>query len=109
MAFRVDWTETARLDLQETVRYIAADDSRAARRFGDLIINRIEGIADFPFSARKVPEKNDENLREIILRPYRLVVEIDPNREVIHILRIWHSSRGTPEIHKPQQSEGGNA
>ena len=98
MAFRIDRTERAQLDLQETVRYIAVDDPVSAKRFGDLIIDRIEGIADFPFSARKIPEKDEENLREIILRPYRLVLEIDPDREVIYVLRIWHSSRGTPEI-----------
>jgi plasmid stabilization system protein ParE len=98
MAFRIDWTEVALSDLQETVRFIAGDNPQAAKRFGNLIVERIEGISTLPFSARMVPEKNDENIREIILRPYRLVLEIDSVRQVVHVLRIWHSSRGTPEI-----------
>ena len=98
MAFRIDWTETALSDLLETVRYIAEDNPEAAQRLGNLIVDRIEGIAEFPFSARKVPEENNENLRELILRPYRLVLEIDSNLEVVYVLRIWHSSRGTPII-----------
>ncbi len=98
MAFRIAWTEVALSDLQDTVRFIAEDDPQAARRFGNLIVERIEGITNFPLSARKVSEENDEKIREIILRPYRLVLEIDSDREVVYVLRIWHSLRGTPEI-----------
>ena len=98
MAFRIDRTETALSDLLEPVRYIAEDNPEAAQRFGNPIVDRIEGIAEFPFSARKVPEDNDENIRELILRPHRLVLEIDSNLQVVYVLRIWHSSRGTAII-----------
>ena len=59
MAFRIDWTETALSDLLETVRYIAEDNPEAARRFGNLIVDRIETIARFPFSAPLASDEDD--------------------------------------------------
>ncbi len=51
-----------------------------------------------PFANRSVPEKGEESIRESILKPYRIIYETDTDREVIHILRIWHAARGIPEI-----------
>ncbi|MBN1903115.1 type II toxin-antitoxin system RelE/ParE family toxin [Candidatus Sumerlaeota bacterium] len=44
------------------------------------------------------PGKNVDLIRELILNPYRLIYQIDQEMKIIHILRIWHSYRGTPEI-----------
>ncbi len=98
MAYDIVWTETANLDLKELVQYIAIDDSHAALHFGNLVINRIEAIANFPLTGRIVPEEKEENLREVILSTYRLVYEIDQAEQLLYVVRIWHSAKGVLEL-----------
>jgi len=98
MAFQIIWSHTAVEDLKGIVQYIALDDPDAAAKLADRIIHRIETASKLPFSNRLVPEKAEEPIREVILKPYRLIYHVDSNRNVIHILRIWHAARGIPEI-----------
>ena len=98
MAFQIIWTQTAAEDLKEIVQYIAIDNPDAAPKLAEHIIIRIESASILPFSNRSVPEKNEEFIRESILKPYRIIYQIDTDRDSLHILRIWHAARGIPEI-----------
>jgi toxin ParE1/3/4 len=98
MAFQLRWSKQAVEDLREIVQFISQDDPEAARSLAERIILRIEAAANFPFAYRPVPEKGDESIREIILKPYRLVYSIDTGNQLLHVVRIWHSARGTPKI-----------
>ena len=98
MAFQIIWSQTSVEDLKVIVQYIALDDPGAAANLADRIIQRIETASELPFSNRSVPEKAEESIREAILKPYRLIYQVDSNRSVVHILRIWHAARGIPEI-----------
>jgi len=55
-------------------------------------------LAQFPEIGRVVPEENDETIREIILRPYRIIYKVIGEKQTIAIARIWHGARGEPEI-----------
>jgi toxin ParE1/3/4 len=98
MAYRVVWSQTAVDDLRQIVEFIALDDAVAAANLADRVLNRIEQAAELPFSNRAVPEKSEETIREVILRPYRIVYQMDDQRDAIHILRIWHAARGVPDL-----------
>ena len=98
MAFQIIWSETASEDIKEIVRYIALDDPIAAANLADRILSRIEMAGNLPLSNRAVPEKNDKTVRESILKPYRLIYQVEDDRNAIHILRIWHASRGVPDL-----------
>jgi len=98
MAFKIIWSQTAVEDLKGIVQYIALDDPNAAANLAERIIQRIESASKLPFSNRAVPEKAEESIREAILKPYRLIYQVDSDRSVIHILRIWHAARGIPDI-----------
>jgi len=98
MAFQIIWSQTAVEDLREIVQYIAMDDPAAAANLADRIVGRIESASQFPFSNRIVPERADQYLREISLRPYRLVYYVDDKRDAIHLLRVWHAARGAPDL-----------
>lgn len=98
MAFKIVWSQTAVEDLKGIVQYIALDDLDAAAKLADRIIQHIKAASKTPFSNRAVPEKADESIREAILKPYRLIYQVDAERGVIHILRIWHAARGIPDI-----------
>ncbi len=98
MAFQIIWSQTAVEDLRGIVRYIALDDSGAAAHLADRIIGRVETASELPFSNRVVPEKADPSIREVVLRPYRILYQVDERREAIHILRVWHAARGAPDL-----------
>ena len=98
MDYQIVWTETALEDLHDLVRYIAADDPATAQRFGERIIGQIESLIGFPRIGRKVPEYQDDLIRELILTPYRLIYELDDDQSIISVLRVWHGARGEPEI-----------
>ncbi len=80
------------------VLYGAQDDTDAAIALAGRIIDRVENTSHFPLSNRVVPEKADGTIREAILNPYRIVYAVHERRKVIHVLRVWHSSRGIPEL-----------
>lgn len=98
MAFRIIWSETAVEDLKEIVLFIARDNQEAAAKLAGRILYHIERAADMPHSHRIVLEKSDHTIRESILKPYRLIYRVDNDRNAIYILRIWHASRGIPNI-----------
>ena len=92
------WTQTAAEDLKEIVQYIAQDDPDVAAKLAERIITCVENASNMPFANRSVPEKDEESIRESILKPYRIIYQTDTKREVLHVLRIWHAARGTPQI-----------
>ena len=94
MAYTIAWAESALSDLEQIVRYIAADNPDVARQFGLTLVSRVEEIATFPRRGRVVPEKNEETLREIILTPYRVVYELNDTQQRLYVLRVWHAARG---------------
>ncbi|WP_075090813.1 type II toxin-antitoxin system RelE/ParE family toxin [Haloferula sp. BvORR071] len=93
MDFRVVWSAAALADLRDLVRYIARDDRVVAKRFGDLIVTKIDALVKFPRIGRRVPEFAEENLRQIVVSSYRVVYEIDDSMGNISVLRVWHGAR----------------
>jgi plasmid stabilization system protein ParE len=98
MAHKIIWSLQARDDLREIVTFIAADNPPVAESFGFRLMAKVDMLANFPLIGRVVPEENDENMREIILRPYRIIYRVIPAQQVVAIARIWHGARGEPEV-----------
>ncbi|WP_226992310.1 type II toxin-antitoxin system RelE/ParE family toxin [Desulfatibacillum aliphaticivorans] len=61
----------------------------------DRITRRSQQIADQPFSGRKVPEYESDDIRELIENPYRLIYRIKPDQ--IDVLAVIHGVRLLPE------------
>jgi plasmid stabilization system protein ParE len=66
--------------------------------FGYELISETDRLQEFPELGRSVPEYRDDNIREIIFRPYRIVYRIDHERRLCEIARVWHSARGLPQL-----------
>jgi len=98
LALRIIWTESASQDLKDIVLFIAQDNKNAAVNLARKVFEHIEKAAQMPQSNRMVPEKDDESIREAILKPYRIIYQVDPVREIITVLRIWHGFRGSPQF-----------
>ena len=98
MDYKVIVASRAIEDLRDIVLYIAPDRPEAAKRLGLALIERTKILAVFPFSGKVVPECNDRLIRELILRPYRIVHRVDESQKVIGIARFWHGARGALEL-----------
>ena len=98
MAYKLIWSPAARDDLHDIVVFIARDNPNRAMSFGYELVSETDRLKDFPESGRVVPEYRNDNIREIVFRPYRLVYRVDRERAVCEIARIWHSARGLPQL-----------
>jgi len=98
MAGKIIWSLQARDDLRDIVSFIAADNPVAAQSFGFRLMSKVDVLAQFPEPGRVVSEENDEAIREIILRPYRIIYQVLADKQTVAIVRIWHGARGEPEI-----------
>ena len=61
----------------------------------DKITRRSQQIADQPLSGRKVPEYQTDDIRELIVKPYRIIYRIKADQ--IDVLAVIHGARLLPE------------
>jgi toxin ParE1/3/4 len=83
MAHRVVWSPRALADVEAIAAYIAADSPAYARTVVRRIVNLTRSLSQFPRSGRKVPEFDDEQLRELIAYSYRIIYQIQAAELVI--------------------------
>ena len=98
MDYQVKLSRSARLDIQDIVRYISIDDPQRALRFGKFLIEHTKSLGQFPERGRVVPEFEDESVREIIVRAYRVVYLVNHDEQLVEVIRFWHAGRGKPEL-----------
>jgi toxin ParE1/3/4 len=97
MDYKVVLAQRAIDDLRDIVLYITPDRPDAAKRFGLALIGRTKALGDFPFSGKIVPEFNERLIRELILKPYRIIYRIDETAKIVGIARYWHGARSALE------------
>jgi toxin ParE1/3/4 len=83
-------------DLERIVAYIAPHNAEAAQRIGDELLDMAFSLGNLPRRGRVVPEFRRPELREVIVRSYRVIYRIK-DRE-IEVVRFWHAARGFPHI-----------
>lgn len=97
MDYKVVLAPRAIADLQDIVLYITPDRPDAAKRLGLALIGQTKVLGSFPFSGRVVPEFHQPLIRELVLKPYRIVYRIDETRKIVGVARYWHGARGAIE------------
>jgi plasmid stabilization system protein ParE len=88
MAFKIVWSRKARDDLRDIVTFIAANNHPVAESFGFRLMAKVALLAQFPQMGRVVAEEQDETIREIILRPYRIIYRVLAENRVVAIARV---------------------
>lgn len=99
MAFSIIWSRQALEDLHGIVAFIARDNREIAAQFGYRLISKVDLLAEFPEMGRMVPEQKRSNIRELILRPYRIIYEVRDQEQTVAITRVWHAARGEPKLY----------
>ena len=88
---KIVWTEPALCDLEGIRDYIRKDSEFYAQRFVEKIFAAVENLGRFPEIGRPVPEADDENIRELIYRDYRIMYRLEKKR--VLILTVIHGAR----------------
>lgn len=87
----VEWTEPALDDLHAIVEFVARDSPAYAARLGQRLVEAPRRLEAFPLSGSRVPEFDRDDLRELTVRPYRILDTI--RGETCSVLAIVHGSR----------------
>jgi len=96
--FKVIWSPSARADLKDIVTFIAEDNPVVADDFGRALIEASKALGRFEKKGRIVPEFGIEEIREIIVSPYRIIYRLQENDSAVEVIRLWHGARGKPQI-----------
>ena len=91
---RLLWSPRASSDLELIREYISRDSGV----YADLVLRRLvlapERLTEFPEIGRVVPEVGLPHLRELVVRPFRIVYRVRPGS--VEIVTVFRSSRQFP-------------
>lgn len=83
------FSESARRDLVEIARFIAADNPEAADRWVGRLRRRAKLLRRMPLAGRQVPELDQEGIRELVEGNYRIIYRVVG--KVVEVLRVFES------------------
>ena len=89
---KLTWTDQAIDDLGKIGDYIAENSERYAKLTVKKLYERTEILKQLPLAVRVVPEKNEENVSELVEGSYRIIYQIFPDN-LVYVLTVYHSSR----------------
>lgn len=92
----VVWTESATADLESIVEYVFRDSEFYAAAITRELVAAASSLTTLAARGRNVPEYQNPNIRELIVRRYRLIYRIAANR--VEVLRIVHGARQLPPV-----------
>jgi toxin ParE1/3/4 len=95
---KVHWTDTAEAHLDAIHDYIAQNSPEYAKLIVDRLTRRSQQIGKFPFSGRRVPEYDIDQIREVIEGSYRIIYYVKSDQ--IDVLAVIHGAMNilsTPE------------
>ena len=98
MGYQITLAPSARRDLRDIVRYISYDSPQRALVFGQFLLAQIKRLAEFPELGRIVPEFDRPEIREIVVRNYRVIYRVRSSEQFVEIVRFWHGARGIPKF-----------
>lgn len=85
---KVYWTDRAKARLKELESYIAQDSESAAKKVVKRLLIKSNQISKLPYSGRKLPEYRQDDIREMLVKPYRIIYRIRTDR--IDVLTVMH-------------------
>lgn len=91
MSIKIKWAENALCDLEGIRNFIGRDSKYYSKEVIGSILNKVKRLKDFPNIGRKVPEMNDENIRELFSYSYRIIYKID--RDILYIITVIHGAK----------------
>jgi toxin ParE1/3/4 len=90
---RIVWSPQAREDLISLFTYVTEDNLQAAKKLRDLILSKIELLAETPHLGRpgRVP-----GTKELVIEKTPYIIPYRCIHNCLEVIRVYHSSRKWP-------------
>ena len=92
---KLRWSPQALRDLDAIFDYIAEDNPPAALRWVRRLQTKAEAAVSAPLAGRLVPEVDRSDVREVVLRSYRIVYRVMEDH--LFVLTVFEGHRLFPE------------
>jgi len=89
---KVIWTDQSIDDINNIAEFIAKDSFKYAQIQVNTFFDLALLLEKSPKMGRRVPETNDDSIRELITGSYRIIYKIRTEKEIL-IITVHHSSR----------------
>jgi toxin ParE1/3/4 len=80
---KLEWSEGAAKDLEAIFDFIARDSAAMAKKWVRTLRAKARRAARFPSSGRIVPELDRDDVREVVVRNYRIIYQVTTGRVVV--------------------------
>ncbi|MGH7976045.1 MAG: type II toxin-antitoxin system RelE/ParE family toxin [Limisphaerales bacterium] len=98
MDFKVIWSPRGIETLGELVEFIARDNPAAARKMGRAVFQKSLLLGRHPRLGKVFAGLSHDDVREMLVRPYRIIYRVQNSNRTVTILTVWHGARREPEI-----------
>jgi toxin ParE1/3/4 len=98
---QVHWAESALDDLKDLLDFVRKDSPAYADRLAVRLTGATRTLASFPKLGSIVPEIQQDAIREIWVRPYRVIYVI--RGDDCHVMAIAHASRDLPALFQAEE------
>lgn len=92
----VKWTQTAAQDLEDIAKYITKGSAFYAKAFVQEVHLAAKSLSRFANRGPVVPEVSNHNIRELFVKKYRLVYQV--NDEDVIIIAVVHQARDLSKL-----------
>lgn len=90
MGCKIIFSPQAVADLESAVRFIAQENPEAAVRVGNVLIDRVTVLENFPLLDSAYPMR--PGVRKLVSRPYLIFYRPRLEENCVDILRYWHGA-----------------
>ncbi len=97
---RLRWTKRAQRELLTIAEYIGRDSHQAALSWLNRLREQTRLAAEHPYTGRAVPELGRNDIREVLLRSYRMVYLV--GEDEIDVLTVFEGHRQLGSDSLPQ-------
>jgi plasmid stabilization system protein ParE len=85
---KVTWALEARTRLEDIESFIAQENATAAKETVAAILARARQLQTAPLSGRQIPDYREDDLRELLERPYRIIYRV--KHDSVEVLTVMH-------------------
>jgi toxin ParE1/3/4 len=96
MGCKIIFSPQAIADLEAAVRFIAEENPDAALRIGNVLIDRVAILENFPLLGSPYPKR--PGVRKLVSRPYIIFYRFREQDNFVDILRYWHGAQREPDL-----------
>ncbi len=104
MARQVVWSYEATADLEALANYIARDSEFYAASFVQEILDASHSLEMFGERGRIVPEFENSNIRELLIKEYRFIYHIEIEKFRVVILGLIHGKRNLRKLRRRRKT-----